>query len=38
MTIAEIRALAADLGYTLSESLKADIIASFLAEQEAANG
>ncbi len=38
MTIAEIRALAADLGYTLSGSLKADIIASFLAEQEAANG
>ena len=34
MTVAEIRALAADLGYTLSGTLKADIIGSFLAAQE----
>lgn len=38
MTIAEIQALAAELGYSISGTLKADIIASFLAAQEAAQG
>lgn len=37
MTIAEIKSLAADLGYSITKTLKADIIAQFLAEQEAAN-
>ena len=33
MTIAEIKALAGDLGYTLTETKKADIIEEFLAQQ-----
>jgi hypothetical protein len=33
MTIAEIRSLASDLGYTLTATRKADIIAEFLAQQ-----
>ena len=37
MTIAEIKSLAADLGYSITKTLKAEIIAQFLAEQEAAN-
>lgn len=35
MTIAEIKALATDLGYTITATLKADIIAEFLEQQEA---
>lgn len=38
MTIANIKALAAELGYNISGSTKAVLIESFLAEQEAANG
>lgn len=34
MTIAEIKALANELGYTITETKKADIIAEFLAQQE----
>lgn len=34
MTIAEIKALAADLGYTVTQTKKADIIAEFLGQQE----
>lgn len=33
MTIAEIKALAQELGYTITASLKADIIAEFLQQQ-----
>jgi hypothetical protein len=33
MTIAEIKALAGDFGYTLTATRKADIIAEFLAQQ-----
>jgi hypothetical protein len=33
MTIAEIKALAGELGYTLTATRKADIIAEFLAQQ-----
>ena len=33
MTIAEIKALASDLGYTLNATKKADIINEFLAHQ-----
>ena len=34
MTIAEIRALAAERGYTLTKTKKAELIAEFLAQQE----
>ena len=34
MTIAQIKALADELGYTITESRKADIIAEFLEQQE----
>ena len=34
MTIAEIKALAADRGYTVTQTKKADIIAQFLGQQE----
>lgn len=34
MTIAKIKALAADLGYTVTQTKKADIIAEFLGQQE----
>lgn len=34
MTIAQIKALAEELGYTITKSLKADIIAEFLEQQE----
>ncbi len=34
MTIAEIKALADELGYSITETKKADIIAEFLAQQE----
>ena len=37
MTIAEIKALAAELGYSISKTLKADIIAEFLVQQNAGN-
>jgi len=33
MTIAEIKALAAELGYTISATRKADIIAEFIEQQ-----
>ncbi len=33
MTIAQIKALAGELGYTITKSLKADIISEFLAQQ-----
>ena len=33
LTIAQIKALAAELGYTITETKKADIIAEFLAQQ-----
>ena len=33
MTIAQIEELAAELGYTITQTLKADIIAEFLAQQ-----
>ncbi len=33
MTIAEIKALAAELGYSIVATKKADIIAEFLAQQ-----
>lgn len=33
MTIAEIKALAAELGYSISKTLKADIINEFLTQQ-----
>lgn len=35
MTIAEIKSLATDLGYSITKTLKADIIAQFLEQQEA---
>lgn len=35
MTIAEIKALAAELGYSITATKKADIIEEFLARQEA---
>ena len=38
LTIAEIKKLAASLGYEISGSTKADLITSFLAAQEAADG
>lgn len=34
MTISEIKALAYELGYTITATRKADIIAEFLAQQE----
>lgn len=34
MTIAEIKTVAAELGYTITATRKADIIAEFLAQQE----
>lgn len=34
MTIAEIKALAAELGYSITKTRKADIIAEFLMHQE----
>lgn len=34
MTIAEIKALAAQLGYSITKTRKADIIAEFLEQQE----
>lgn len=34
MTIASIKDLAASLGYTITKSVKSDIIAEFLAQQE----
>lgn len=37
LTIAQIKELAAEMGYTITAARKADIIAEFLAEQEAAN-
>ncbi|MBC8531804.1 hypothetical protein [Gehongia tenuis] len=37
MTIAEIRALAAGLGYSVTKIRKAEIIAEFLEQQEAKN-
>jgi hypothetical protein len=33
MTISQIKVLAADLGYTITKTLKADIIAEFLEQQ-----
>lgn len=33
MTIAQIKALAGELGYTITKSLKADIISEFLTQQ-----
>lgn len=35
MTIAQIKDLAAGLGYSVTETKKADVIAAFLREQEA---
>ena len=34
MTISEIKALADELGYTITATKKAEIIAEFLAQQE----
>lgn len=34
MTIANIKSLAASLGYTITKSVKSDIIAEFLEQQE----
>jgi hypothetical protein len=34
MTIAEIKSLADELGYSITKTKKADIIAEFLAQQE----
>lgn len=34
MTIAEIKALASELGYSISKTKKADIIAEFIERQE----
>lgn len=34
MTIAEIKALASELGYSITKTKKADIIAKFLSQQE----
>lgn len=33
MTVANIKALAAELGYSITKTLKADIIAEFLEQQ-----
>lgn len=34
MTIAEIKALASELGYSITKTKKSDIIAEFLEQQE----
>lgn len=34
MSIAEIKALAAELGYSITKTRKAEIISEFLAQQE----
>ena len=34
MTIAEIKALASEMGYSITKTKKADIIAEFLTQQE----
>lgn len=34
MTIAEIKTLAVELGYSITKTKKADIISEFLAQQE----
>ena len=34
MTIAEIKALAEEMGYSITKTKKADIIAEFLTQQE----
>jgi hypothetical protein len=34
MTIAEIKALASDLGYSITKTKKAEIIEEFLSQQE----
>lgn len=34
MTIAEIKALAGELGYSITKAKKADIITEFLSQQE----
>lgn len=34
MTIAEIKSLSAELGYSITKTKKAEIIAEFLAQQE----
>ncbi len=34
MTISEIKALAAELGYSITKTRKAEIIAEFLSQQE----
>ena len=36
MTIAQIKSLASELGYSITATLKSDIINEFLADQEAA--
>lgn len=38
MTIAQIKSLAADLGYGITATLKADVINEFLAQQEGSGG
>lgn len=35
MTVAQIKAIAVERGYTISSTLKADIINEFLTQQEA---
>lgn len=35
MTISQIKSLASDLGYSITKTLKADIIAEFLEQQGA---
>lgn len=35
MTVAEIKAIAAESGYSIKKVIKADVIAEFLAQQEA---
>lgn len=37
MTISQIKALASSLDYSITKTLKAEIIAEFLSDQEAAN-
>lgn len=37
MTISEIKVLATELGYSITKTLKADIIAEFLEQQNTAN-
>lgn len=38
MTIAEIKSLASERGYSITKTLKADIIAEFLAQQGGTDG